>query len=144
MLLFIELRVLPQLLCELASLSPKLVDRSCELPTYDTGALRHLLSQLEHVSQLTVQVKIMLFMVIERLRNRDAKAVYSRYREKGRMMPDGLKYLGSWTETNFDRCFQLMESKDQSLFQKWIAHWKDLVEFEIVPVVTGAEAEETT
>ena len=86
----------------------------------------------------------MLFMVIERFRNRDAKAVYNRYREKGRMMPDGLKYLGSWTETNFDRCFQLMESRDQSLFENWIAQWKDLVEFEIVPVMTGAEAAETT
>ncbi len=51
----------------------------------------------------------MLFMVIERFKNRDAKAVYSRFKEKGRMVPDGLKYVGSWVEDNFDRCFQLME-----------------------------------
>lgn len=82
----------------------------------------------------------MLFMVIERFRNRNARAVYGRYNEKGRMMPDGLRYVGSWTETNFDRCFQLMESDDPSLFKQWIDNWKDLVDFEIVPVLTGAEA----
>lgn len=82
----------------------------------------------------------MLFMVVERFKNRDARAVYSRYREKGRMMPDGLRYLGSWTETNFDRCFQLMKTDDASLFELWTVHWRDLVEFEIVPVMTGAEA----
>lgn len=81
----------------------------------------------------------MLFMVIERFRNSDAKAVYARFHEKGRMLPEGLKYLGSWTETNLDRCFQLMECSDPSLFQKWIENWKDLVDFEIIPVVTGAE-----
>jgi len=82
----------------------------------------------------------MLYMVIERFKNRDARAVYERYHEKGRMMPDGLKYVGSWTESNFDRCFQLMESEDPSLFQLWTANWSDLVDFEIVPVMTGAEA----
>ena len=82
----------------------------------------------------------MLFMVIERFKNRDAKAVYGRYHEKGRMTPDGLRYVGSWTETNFDHCFQLMECDDPSLFEEWMAHWRDLVEFEILPVMTGAEA----
>ncbi len=66
---------------------------------------------------------------------------YSRYKEKGRMMPDGLKYLASWwVEPSFDRCFQLMECDDPSLFQQWIVHWEDLAEFEIVQVVTSAEA----
>jgi hypothetical protein len=82
----------------------------------------------------------MLYMVIERFRNRDAKSVYARYNEKGRMMPEALKYLGSWTESNFDRCFQLMETEEPSLFQKWIENWSDLVDFEIVPVMTGSEA----
>ena len=82
----------------------------------------------------------MLFMVIERFKNRDAKAVYSRFKEKGRMAPDGLKYIGSWTETNFDRCFQVMECDDPSLFEQWMVHWQDLVEFEIVPIMTSAEA----
>ena len=82
----------------------------------------------------------MLYMVVERFKNRDAKAVYGRFNEKGRMLPEGLKYVGSWTETNFDRCFQLMECDDTSLFDAWMVHWKDLVEFEIVPVLTSVEA----
>ncbi|MBA2286420.1 MAG: DUF3303 family protein [Ktedonobacteraceae bacterium] len=82
----------------------------------------------------------MLFMVIERFKNRDAKAVYSRFKEQGRMMPDGLTYLGSWVEDNFDRCFQLMECDDPHLFEQWLVHWRDLGDFEIVPVVSSAEA----
>ncbi len=82
----------------------------------------------------------MLFMVIERFKNGDAAAVYRRYRERGRMMPEGLQYIGSWVEPNYDRCFQLMECDDPRLFEQWIAHWQDLVEFEIVPVVTSQEA----
>ena len=82
----------------------------------------------------------MLFMVIERYKNRDAKAVYSRFKEKGRMMPEGLTYVGSWVEDNFDRCFQLMECDDPRLFQQWLVHWEDLGDFEIVHVVSSAEA----
>ena len=77
----------------------------------------------------------MLFMVIERFRDRDAVAVYRRFREQGRMMPDGLRYVGSWIEANFDRCFQLMECDDPRLFQQWVVRWQDLFEFEIIPVV---------
>jgi Domain of unknown function (DUF3303) len=79
----------------------------------------------------------MLFMVIERFRNRDAKAVYGRFREKGRMAPNGLRYVDSWTELNFDRCFQLMECDDARLLQEWVVNWNDLVDFEIVPVATS-------
>jgi hypothetical protein len=84
----------------------------------------------------------MLFMVIERFKNRDAAAVYRRAKEKGRMLPDGLKYVDSWVEANFDRCFQLMECDDASLFQQWTLNWRDLVDFEIVPVVPSKEASE--
>jgi hypothetical protein len=85
----------------------------------------------------------MLFMVIERFRNRDAKAVYRRFREQGRMAPDGLTYVGSWIEANFDRCFQLMECSDARLLQAWVARWQDLIEFEFVPVVPSKETAET-
>lgn len=84
----------------------------------------------------------MLYMVIERYKNRDAGAVYRRFQERGRMLPEGLKYLDSWVEPNFDRCFQLMSSDDPDLFQEWISHWNDLVDFEIVPVRTSADANE--
>jgi len=81
----------------------------------------------------------MLFMVIEHFRDRDAKAVYARFRDKGRMAPDGLKYVGSWIEANFDRCFQLMECDDAKLLQEWILAWGDLPDFEIVPVVPSKD-----
>jgi uncharacterized protein DUF3303 len=84
----------------------------------------------------------MLFMVIERFKNRDAKAVYRRFREKGRMAPAGLSYVESWVATNLDRCFQLMECEDAQLLEQWAAHWQDLVEFEFVPVRRSKEAVE--
>lgn len=84
----------------------------------------------------------MLYMVIERFRDGDAVAVYRRFREKGRMMPEGLKYVGSWIEPEFERCFQLMECDDPRLFEQWMSHWEDLMEFEIVPVITSKEAVE--
>ena len=81
----------------------------------------------------------MLFMVIERFKERDAVAVYRRVRERGRMLPEGLTYVDSWVEANLDRCFQLMECEDARLFQEWVARWEGLIEFEIVPVVPSRE-----
>jgi hypothetical protein len=85
----------------------------------------------------------MLFMCIERFKNRDAKAVYRRALEQGRLTPEGLTYAGSWIEVNFDRCFQLMECSDARLLQRWVIAWQDLIEFEIVPVVPSKETGET-
>ena len=81
----------------------------------------------------------MLFMVIESYRDQDAKAVYRRFRDKGRLMPDGPTFVGSWVSADLGRCFQLMESADVTLLQRWVAEWSDLVAFEIVPVVAGKE-----
>jgi len=82
----------------------------------------------------------MLYMVIERFRDGDAAAVYRRFRERGRMTPEGLRYVESWVETGFGRCFQLMECDDPELFAQWVARWEDLVEFEITPVLTSRQA----
>ena len=82
----------------------------------------------------------MLYMVIERFKNRDAPAVYRRFRERGRMAPDGLIYVRSWVEANFERCFQLMECQDVRFLHQWAAHWQDLVDFEFVPVRSSEEA----
>ncbi len=84
----------------------------------------------------------MLFMVIERFKNGDAGAIYKRFQERGRMMPDGLKYVDSWVEASLDRCFQLMECDDARLLQEWIARWRDLMDFEIVPVVASKQTAE--
>ncbi len=81
-------------------------------------------------------------MVIENLRNQDGKAVYRRFRDKGRMTPDGLTFVGSWTEANLGRIFQLMECDDVALFQRWVTEWSDLIAFEIVPVTPGKETAE--
>jgi hypothetical protein len=81
----------------------------------------------------------MLFMVIERFKGRDPVPVYQRLRESGRSLPDGLRYLESWVEVNFDRCFQLMECEDARLLMQWVLHWRDLGEFEVVPVSPSQE-----
>jgi Protein of unknown function (DUF3303) len=83
-----------------------------------------------------------LFMVVEEFRGRDRKAIYRRSREKGRMMPDGLRFVDSWVTADMGRCFQRMETDDVTLFQRWVAEWCDLGEFEIVPVVEGKETAE--
>jgi len=85
----------------------------------------------------------MLFMVVERFANQDAVPVYRRVRDKGRQLPEGLAYVGSWVEPNFDRCFQLMECDDLRLLQEWVLGWRGSgVTFEIVPVVPSAETRE--
>jgi hypothetical protein len=82
----------------------------------------------------------MLYMVVERFK--DAPAIYQRLREKGRLMPEGLEYISSWIDVDLKICWQLMRAEDESLFQRWIENWNDLMEFEIVPVRTSAEMRE--
>lgn len=81
----------------------------------------------------------MLFMVIETFRDGNAKAVGERFKQKGRMLPDGVTYHASWMEGDGKRCFQVMEAADLVLLEKWSRQWKDLVDFEIIPVQTSAE-----
>ena len=82
----------------------------------------------------------MLYMVIETFRDGDPVPVYRRFRDRGRLMPDGIEYRGSWVTDDLRRCFQIMESQDRGLLDQWIANWDDTAEFEIIPVVTSAEA----
>lgn len=81
----------------------------------------------------------MLFMVIEHFRYQDAKAVYRRFRDQGRMMPEGVRFVSSWVAADLSRCFQVMDCNDVALLQSWVAAWSDLVEFEIVPVSLGKD-----
>ena len=81
----------------------------------------------------------MLYMVIEHFKG-DPVPVYRRFRERGRLAPDGLRYINSWVTADLQRCYQVMECDDRRLLQEWIDQWKDLVDFEVVPVVTSAEA----
>ena len=81
----------------------------------------------------------MLYMVIEKFKHPDPRLVGERFQTKGRMQPEGLVYHASWLEPSGTRCFQLMETADPELFGQWTSHWDDLMEFEIVPVLTSAE-----
>lgn len=82
----------------------------------------------------------MLFMVIETFRDGDPVPVYRRFRDRGRLMPDGIEYVGSWVTDDLTRCFQIMECKDRAQLDQWISNWSDIVDFEVVPVTTSAEA----
>jgi len=82
----------------------------------------------------------MLYMIIERFKDRNAVPVYRRFRDQGRLAPDGLKYLSSWVTTDLTTCYQLMECDDSRLLEQWTARWRDLVDFEVLPVITSAEA----
>jgi len=81
----------------------------------------------------------MMFMVIETFHNHDARSIYERLRDKGRQMPEGLKFVNSWVSADLGRCFQLMETDDLTHFQRWITGWSDLMAFEVVPVVQSRE-----
>jgi hypothetical protein len=80
------------------------------------------------------------YMIIEHFRHGDAAAIYRRFRDHGRMAPEGLTYVSSWITDDFTRCYQVMETADRSLLEKWMANWSDLVNFEVYPVVTSKEA----
>jgi Protein of unknown function (DUF3303) len=79
----------------------------------------------------------MLYMVIEEFK--DIRAVYKRFREKGRLMPDGLNYVSSWIDRDLKTCWQVMETEDERLFRQWTDAWNDLMDFEIIPVRSSAE-----
>jgi len=82
----------------------------------------------------------MLYMIIENFRGGDARPVYRRFRERGRLAPDGLRYISSWVTTDLQRCYQVMECDDRRLLDEWLDNWKDIVDFECIPVITSAEA----
>ena len=82
----------------------------------------------------------MLFMVIEHFKGGDPAPVYRRFGERGRMAPEGVDYLGSWVTADLTRCFQVMECSDRALLDEWMAQWADIVCFEVVDVLTSAQA----
>ena len=81
-------------------------------------------------------------MVVERFKDKDAAPVYRRFRDKGRMMPEGLVYVSSWVDDSFELCYQLMETHDRSLLDEWLSNWSDIVSFEVFPVISSKEATE--
>ena len=84
----------------------------------------------------------MLYMIIEHFKNQDPVPVYRRFRDRGRLAPEGLRYVSSWVDEKLERCFQLMEAADRKHLDEWIANWSDLVEFEVYEVISSQEAVE--
>jgi len=84
----------------------------------------------------------MLYMIVEHFKNKDAIPVYRRFREQGRLAPEGLTYISSWVDEKLERCYQLMETDDRRLLEQWMANWRDIVDFEVHPVMTSKEAAE--
>ena len=82
----------------------------------------------------------MLYVVIERFRDGNAIPVYRRFRDRGRLASENLKYVTSWVTTDLKRCYQIMECDDRALLDEWMAQWSDLVDFEVDQVMTSAEA----
>lgn len=82
----------------------------------------------------------MLFMIVEHFRPGRAPEIYRRFRDRGRLAPEGLRYVSSWVDLKFERCFQIMEADSEGLFRDWTANWEDLIDFEIVAVRTSSEA----
>ena len=82
----------------------------------------------------------MLFMIVEHFRSGDPRPVYDRFRQRGRLAPEGLEYVGSWVTDDLRHCYQLMRCDDRSLIVQWTSAWEALVDFEVHPVITSAEA----
>ena len=82
----------------------------------------------------------MQFVIIESFRGGDPLPVYRRFRDRGRLAPEGLNYIGSWVSNDLTRCFQIMECDDRALLDRWIANWSDIVDFEVIPAMTSADA----
>jgi hypothetical protein len=82
----------------------------------------------------------MRFMVVEHFRNGDPAPVYRRFREQGRLTPPGVTYIESWVTADLTRCYQVMECANRSALDEWVNRWSDLIDFDIVPVMTSAEA----
>jgi len=85
----------------------------------------------------------MLYMIVEHFRNGDPVPVYRRFRDRGRLAPDGLQYISSWVDDKLCRCLQIMETDARQLLEQWMTNWSDIVEFEIFPVMSSREAAET-
>jgi Protein of unknown function (DUF3303) len=88
------------------------------------------------------EVVALLYMVVEHFKNQDPMPIYRRFRNHGRLSPEGLQYVSSWVDEKFERCFQLMETDDRGLLDEWMAKWSDIVSFEVYPVITSKAAAE--
>lgn len=109
--------------------NPQSIERRASLVSTDRAVGTHTMAKT-------------LYMVVEHFKRGDAVPVYRRFREHGRLAPEGLAYVSSWVDAKLERCYQLMETDDPQLLDDWISHLSDIVDFEVHPVITSAEAGE--
>jgi GNAT superfamily N-acetyltransferase len=116
---------------------------SLELPIQHRGLHVALLElALNKTKPFNMQENKMLYMIIENFHRGKVKEIYQRFEEKGRLMPEGVKYVNSWIDEDISKCYQVMECDDVTLLKEWISRWNDLADFEIIPVITSAQAKE--
>lgn len=84
----------------------------------------------------------MQYLIIERFKPGKVKELYERFQEKGRMLPEGVKYIDSWVNEKVTVCYQVMESDTEEKIREWISGWSDLADFEIIPVIDSTSAKE--
>ena len=96
----------------------------------------------EPISSTVWEERALLYMIIEHFMNQDPVPVYRRFQDRGRLAPEGLRYVSSWVDEKLERCFQLMEAENRKHLDEWVANWSDLVEFEVYPVISSKEAAE--
>lgn len=84
----------------------------------------------------------MLYMIIEKFHAGKVKTLYERFAQKGRQLPEGVTYVNSWIDESVNTCWQVMESDSPGKLDEWISHWQDLADFEVIPVITSAQAKE--
>lgn len=82
----------------------------------------------------------MLFLIVEHFHGGNPEPVYRRFRDHGRLAPAGLTYVSSWVTADLKRCFQVMECDSRALLDEWMAAWRDIVDFEVIDIITSAEA----
>ena len=82
----------------------------------------------------------MQFVIVERFHNGDPVPIYRRFRDRGRLVPGGLKYIASWVSQDLTQCYQVMECDNRQLIDEWLARWSDICDFEVIPAMTSAEA----
>jgi hypothetical protein len=108
--------------------------------TSTVGPIFRLPGRSRYNPRMNEERRPQLYMIVESFKNRDATPVYRRFRDRGRLVPDGLNYVASWVTTDMTRCYQVMECADPLLLEQWISRWSDLVDFEVLEIIPSAQA----
>lgn len=68
--------------------------------------------------------------------------VRPRFKETGAPPPPGVDMLGRWHNAAGNGGFFLVETDDPVALARWLQEWTDVIDFEVVPVVTDEQVSE--